>query len=417
MTIPGTIGAGALSVRKRGKGRTVKKGYGLIRRLLSLLCVLMMTFSAAAEGAGDLDEEVRTIFKRRRTSGGMVAAAVNGEMVYHLCYGFSNKTQKEKVTEESYFKLASVSKMVTALAVMKLVEEGRLDLDADLGSILGDPPYHAANPKYPKIALTCRQLMTHTAGIKDGKGAFAKGKPLSEVLDPKKNRTGSGFFDTKPGEVYAYSNFGAGILGSVLEAVTGRRLTDAVRELLFDPMGIDAAYHPTLLQDPEKIVNTYKANGSSDITRSYRLREDIYRTEINVDEDYRESYGGVWMRGADLCRIGIMMCNLGTYEDRQILSEESLVEMMSSQAGKGSVKTDGPYGLNVERVTGLVEGKTVYGHQGMANGVLCSLYFDPETRFVFALVTNGCNVNAKQDRICLLSRELLSLMWDHFVQK
>lgn len=57
----------------------------------------------------------------------------------------------------------------------------------------------------------------------------------------------------------------------------------------------------------------------------------------------------------------------------------------------------------------------LYGHQGLANGVLCSLYFDPETRFVFALVTNGCNVKMKDDRICRLSRNLFELLWEEYV--
>ena len=71
----------------------------------------------------------------------------------------------------------------------------------------------------------------------------------------------------------------------------------------------------------------------------------------------------------------------------------------------------------MERVKNLLPDHLIYGHQGMAGGVLCSLYFDPETRFVFALLTNGCNVNAKKDRICMLSRELFELMWTAYVRE
>ena len=71
----------------------------------------------------------------------------------------------------------------------------------------------------------------------------------------------------------------------------------------------------------------------------------------------------------------------------------------------------------MERIKNLLPDRLVYGHQGLSNGVLCSLYFDPETRFVFALVTNGCNVKAKQDRICLLSRDLFGLMWSSFAEE
>ena len=185
---------------------------------------------------------------------------------------------------------------------------------------------------------------------------------------------------------------------------------------LCDCFRIDAADHPPLLQQPELITTTYKYGvgmGKGMITRSYKLKEK-YRETVNVDKDYLESYGGLWIRGADLCKIGIMLCDYGLYEGQRILQEDTVREMISSQAGKGGISVDSPYGLNVERVTNLVSGKMLYGHQGMADAVLCNLYFDPETRFVFALVTNGCNTKAKEDRICLLALDLFGLLWDHY---
>ena len=111
-----------------------------------------------------------------------------------------------------------------------------------------------------------------------------------------------------------------------------------------------------------------------------------------------------------------MLCDMGVIDGERILEEETVREMLSSQQGKGGITADSPYGLNVERVKTLISGKTLYGHQGMANGVLCNLYFDPETRFVFALVTNGTNVRNKGDRIVMLARNLFSLMWETYNQ-
>ncbi len=389
----------------------------LFRQMSALLFAALFLFSAAlADVSAPSEETVNQLFKKRKTVGGMVVAAKDGEIVFSQCYGFANKVGKEPVTEETYFKLASVSKLVTAVSVMKLVENSQLDLDQDIGEILGDPAYHAANPNYPKIALTSRMLMTHTAAINDSAGAFAGMKPLNATLNPKENKKKSGFLKVKPGTEYKYSNYGAGIMGCIIEAVTEKRLSDAARELIFDPMGIDAAYDPHLLQDPEKIVSTYNADGSGNITRSYRLKQK-YREEIDLDKDYADSYGGVWIRGEDLCRIGIMLCDMGVIDGRRILEEDTIREMLSSQQGKGGITVDSPYGLNVERVTNLLRGKMLYGHQGMANGVLCNLYFDPETRFVFALLTNGTNVKAKEDRICLLARDLFNLMWNTYTNE
>ena len=389
-----------------------------LRRMPALLCALALLFSSAlAEGTGPSDERVDKIFRNQKTIGGMVVVAKDGEIVYKHCYGYANKVEKDPVTEDTYFKLASVSKLVTAVSVMKLVETGRLDLDADIGGILGDPAYHAANPNYPKVALTSRILMTHTGGINDSSGAFAGMKPLNPTLNPKENKKKSGFLKIKPGTEYKYSNYGAGIMGCILEAITGKRLTDAARELIWDSMEIDAAYNVLQLKEPEKIVSTYNADGSGNISRSRRLRDaKDYRAEIDLNKDYVESYGSVWIRGEDLCRIGIMLCDMGVIDGKRILEEETVREMLSSQQGKGGITVDSPYALNVERVKTLVSGKLLYGHQGMANGVLCNLYFDPETRFVFALVTNGTNVKNKADRIVMLARNLFSLMWDTYVK-
>lgn len=391
------------------------KKTAVLKRITALLCVLMLLLpliGAMAESS-ELDEKARAIFKKRKTHGGMVVIAKDGEIVYELCYGYADEKAGEKVSPENYFRLASVSKLVTAVAVMRLVETGRLDLDENLGTILGgDQPYFAANPYFPKVSITPRMLMTHTSSIQD-KGAFASNKPLRDILNVKK-RNYSGFSKKiKPGTKYYYSNYGAGILGSVLEAITDLRLTDAARELIFDRMDIDAAYHPLLLKNPERITTTYKLGGGM-LTRSYRLTKDPYREKINVDKDYDQSYGGLMIRGEDLCKIGIMLCDMGQYHGQQILEEATVREMISDQKGKGGIQADSPYGLNVERVTNLLSGHMFYGHQGMVDGVLCSLYFDPDTRFVFALVTNGCNTNAKKDHICLLSKDLFELLWNEY---
>ncbi len=392
-----------------------------LRRVIALfIATILMTSVAAFSESSPLEEETARIFKKYKTVGGMLVVAKDGEIVFEYCYGLSNKVGHEPVTPDTYFKIASVSKLVTAVSVMKLVETGRLDLDENIGHYLGNPVYEAANPKYPKTPLTVRTLMTHTAGINDGSGIFTKRRPLSEMLNPKKNKSWQGFNDQEPGTKYTYSNYGAGIIGCVLEAVTGMRLTNAARELLFDPMEIDAAYNAHLVGNPEKIVTTYKADGKIQKTRSYRLTKEAYNEQVDPERDYTESYGSVWIKGRDLCRIGVMLCDMGVINGQRILEKETVLEMISSQQGKGCVNVDSPYGLNVERHKTLLKdkpNKIIYGHQGLSDGILCNLYFDPETRFVFALVTNGCNTNAKQNRICSLARSLFTLMWDTFVEE
>ena len=140
-----------------------------------------------------------------------------------------------------------------------------------------------------------------------------------------------------------------------------------------------------------------------------------YSEEIDLDADYMDSYGGLWIKGRDLCRIGIMLCDLGVIDGQRILEEDTVREMMASQKGIGGITADSPYGLNMWRLKSLVPDRIIYGHQGLGVGVLCDLFFDPETRFVFALVTNGCN-NSKDHDVGLLARQLFDLMWAFYVE-
>ena len=378
--------------------------------LLWLLCAVLLAGTALGEGSGALDETVAKTFKRMKTTGGMVLIARDGEIVYEYCYGFADKRANEKVTEETYFKIASVSKLVTALSAMKLVEQGRLDLDENIGAYLGSPAYKAANPYYPKIPLTARHLMSHTSSLKSS-GGFSRRKKLSTMLDVSLKKKGN-FYDEKPGSVYRYSNYGVGIVGCIIEAITGERLDTAAKELTFAPMGIDAGYHPTRLQHPERIVTTYTPGGGIEIARARRLKE-TYSDKVDVERDYNEAYGSVWITGRDLCRLGILLCDGGVLEGQRYLQAETVAEMISSQKGKGYVTVDSPYGLNVERVKNLLSGHLFYGHQGLNNGVLCNVYFEPESRFVFTLVTNGCN-SSKSDWIGILARSLFGTLWSEY---
>ena len=128
---------------------------------------------------------------------------------------------------------------------------------------------------------------------------------------------------------------------------------------------------------------------------------------------YRITVGSLWIRPRDLMRLALLMCHKGTEEGVTLLQPETVEEMMSEQKGKGAVTADTPYGLCVHHETSLVKGKTFYGHQGMFQDVLCDVYYDPETDFVFLLVTNGGN-NSMNDHVTSLCRKTFALAWETY---
>ena len=377
----------------------------MLKRILCMLCVcLLLPAAALASGYGSLDEAMADIFPRYKTTGAVVVVAKNGEIVYHYDYGFSRKVARERVTPETYFKTASVTKIVSAIRIMQLVEEGALDLDRPIGDYFG---FTILNPRFREIPVTLRQLMSHTSSISQS-GGYSRGQRLNTFLDADLNRWGN-WEEWAPGSKYKYSNFGAGMMGSLMELVSGKDINTCVTEGVFEPLGIDAAYHISLLGDPNKASYVYEPDGTLQKSRAAFLREK-WDPEVDPNAHYTITIGSLWIRGDDLCRLGIALCEGGAVDGVQLLQPETVEMMRSSQMGLGDVTVDSPYGLCVNRVDNLLDDRLVYGHQGLSDGILCNLYFEPESHLVFAMITNGCSTNM-DDHIGKLSRRVFAEVW------
>lgn len=369
--------------------------------LKRLLCLLLALLSPACAAAADLGDTLDSLFRQYKAVGGVVVAARGGEIVFHYNYGWANKKEKLPVTDETYFKTASVSKLVSSLGVMRLVEDGLLDLDAPIGDYLG---YPVRNPKHKDTPVTLRQLMSHTSSIT---GGYTGTAPLQTLLSRAAH-----WEKWTPGSRYDYSNLGAGVMGSLMEAVTGQDVNTYMQERVWTPLGIDAGYRVPLLDAPEQAALRYKADGTLARRADFYLSE-AWDPRALPEQHYGITVGDVWIRGDDLCRIGMMMAGGGELNGVRLLREDTVTLMLSDPKGQPGVTADSPYGLCVERVTSLLPGKTLYGHQGLSDGIVCNLYWDPETQFVFALITNGSSTRM-ENHICKLSRKAFAAVWDAF---
>ena len=384
-----------------------------MKRILCFLLCLMLAAPAATAAtieAVSFDEQVDKLFRSFSTVGGSLIVARHGEIVYEHYFGYAERKNQEQVTKDTYFRIASVTKLVSAIGIMQLVEQGLLDLDADISDYLG---YPVSNPHYPDDPITLRTLMTHTSTLKTSGNYSHTGHTLSFLLSENRKRYGD-FEKRKPGSGYTYSNFGAGVMGALAEAVTGTELNTLYINQLFAPLGIDGAFTPHLLSEPERISCIFKRNGSVYTGRN-KLMETPWSPEPDPQTHYRMTVGSLWLKPIDLCRLGILLCNGGTLDGTTILQPETIEEMASSQKGKGVVTCDSPYGLCVNRITDLVSDRMIYGHQGLMGDALCNLYFEPESELVFMLVTNGCDTTM-DSHIAKMSRRFFNLVWSNFAQ-
>ena len=385
----------------------------MLKKMIATLLLLALVAMAGTVLGEELtiDEKVDAVFAKVRSVGGAFVVALGDEIVYERYYGVQQQTTKVPVTEKSYFRCASVTKLVTGIGIMKMMDEGLLDVDEDISAYLG---YTVRNKNYMKQPITLRHLMSHTAGMVENSSFSYKSSILSDMINVEK-KAGSNFKkDVPPGSAYTYSNFGAGITGAVVEAVTGQDVSSFMREFLFAPLGIDAAYHVSQLEEPEYICATYKKDGSLYAAPSYMLRQE-YVAEADPDHHYRTTIGSLQIRPRDLARLGIALCGDGTVDGVRVLSEEAIA-MLRAPHG---METDGiteesPYSFFTIRQDTLFDGRTVYGHQGTDEGVVCNLYTEPESGLTIVVMSNGTR-SKRVDGIMSITRSLAGIAWDEFV--
>ena len=373
--------------------------------------IMLLTMCCTAACAQEMDALVDKVFADTKTVGGAFLVAQRGEPVYERYYGVQQKTTGVPVTDKTYFRCASVTKLVTGIGLMRMMDDGLLAPDEDISTYLG---YTVRNPAYPDTPITLRMLMSHTAGLVENSSFSSKSSLLSDMISIEKKASANFKRAVRPGSEYTYSNFGAGITGAIIESVTGRDVSGFLREYLFQPLGIDAAYTVHQLQEPEYISATYKKDGSLYAAPSYMLRQP-YLEEASPDTHYRVTIGSLLIRPRDLLTLGVALCGDGTVDGVRVLSEEAITMMRSEHSPQtDGITADSPYSFFTIRQDTLFEGRRVYGHPGTDEGIVCNLYVEPETETVVVVMTNGCSTN-REDGIMRITRRLCAIAQEAFM--
>ncbi len=373
-----------------------------------LVFLLLLGWSASL--CEDMDAEVDRAFRDADAVGGAFVVALRGQIVYERYYGVQQKTTRVPVGPNTYFKCASVTKFVTGIGLGLLMDAGILDPDEDISTYLG---YQTGNPRYPKKPITLRMLMSHTSGINEEGSYSRQSSILSDMISLKK-KARANFREVEPGSQYKYSNFGAGITGAIIESVTGMDVSTFMRTYLFAPLGMDAAYTVQQLQNPDDIAATYHKDGSLYQAPSYMLRQK-YEAKADPDHHYRVTVGSLLMRARDLCRLGIACCMDGWVDGIHVLSTQAVERMRMPQSPQTTgITEDSPYSFFCIRQETLLKDRLVYGHQGTNEGIVCNLYFEPQSQMVLCVMSNGCD-SVREDGIMHLTRRLAEIAEERYL--
>lgn len=297
---------------------------------------------SAYESMQGLDQQIETFMKKWNIVGASVAVVKNERLIYTKGFGYADKEKKIKVEPKNIFRIASVSKLITATAVMKLVEDGKLNLsDTVFGEngILNNQQF--LNIKDKKITkITVSNLLNHTSGWTNKKGdpmfqniyiakKMKKELPIDintitqYVLENRK-------LDYVTGSKSVYSNFGYALLGLVIEKVSDLSYEDYVVSQILNPIGIyDMHLGKSLEKDKYKNeVKYYGLKGERHVLSSFGTGKKVAKYYGGNSIEALGSAGGWVASPTELMKLLTAIDGFGLREN--ILSPESIKKMTQS---------------------------------------------------------------------------------------
>jgi CubicO group peptidase (beta-lactamase class C family) len=284
-------------------------------------------------------------------------------------FGVTNLENPLPVTPETLFQVGSISKTFTATTVMRLVEMGKLDLDTPICTYL--PDLQLADEQTAKNA-TIRHLLTHTGGwVGDYFDDFGQGETaLAQIVEKM-----AGLDQLIPlGKVFSYNNSGFYLAGRVIEMVTGSSFEYAVKELVFDPLGLKMAYY-----FPEDLLTYRFASGHLVDGEVVKVARPWAVPRASAPA------GGVVSNIPTLLQYARFHMGDGTAPDgTRLLSKESISLIQSPQFSAGDRLE-----IGLSWFISHLNQFDMIDHGGSTNGQMAGLYLIPERSFALAILTNS----------------------------
>jgi CubicO group peptidase (beta-lactamase class C family) len=299
-----------------------------------------------------------------------VEVARDGEVLFQGGYGLADLDRKTRIDPDTAFHMASCGKQMTAVAILMLVEAGKIDLDKPVAKYL--PEMRGWGGK-----VTVRNLLQHTGGIPDTYGALEEQGGVPTGTDALKLLAGWKRLDNPPGTRFAYSDAGYDILGTLIRRVSGRSYPEFLEERIFRPAGMKA----TFVYDPERLETARRALGYD--------RAFGGRWVLDDDSPLNLLYGsgGVYSTVTDLARYDRALFG------NQLIRPASLAEMF-----KPTVLEDGgiiPYGFGWSLST-AADGTPYYAHSGNWLGYTAYYLHVPQDKLAVMILSNRSDTDTEE---------------------
>ena len=322
----------------------------------------------------EIDEKIPQLLNDFLVPGAAIAIIDNGEVILQKGYGFSDIEKETKVDLKTGFNIGSISKTVAAWGVMKLVEEGKIELDAPAEKHL--TRWHLPESEFDSKEVTIRRLLSHTAGLSlhgyPGWSPNDKLPTIEESLNGKNNGPGRVEIIMEPGTKYKYSGGGFTILQLIIEEVTGKKFEDYMQSEILNPLGMTNSSY--------KIDDKIMAASSLEYNRFGEL--------IDFELFTAQAAAGLHTTIEDFtCFAFASLYQMENHEKyNPILSADIIRQMMEPVP-----EANGRFGYGLGYMVESISGTSVLlaGHRGANTGWHAIFNVNPKTNDGFIMVTNG----------------------------
>ena len=369
--------------------------------------MMLVAFHQSFGQAEKAEAEIQQLMRTTPVVGLSVAVVKDNKVIYNHSFGFKDVEKELPLTNESIFRIASISKSFTTTAIMQLVAKKQISLDQDVSELVG---FKIRNPKFPNTVITLKMLLSHRSSINDSEGYFS-----FDAIDSAKNPNWEKSYNAyEPDKGYMYCNLNYNLAGSILEKLTGVRFDKYIQQQILDPLGLYGGYNVNAL-DSNLIAKIYEFNKE---TKSFTLSPNAYAPRTEEINNYTmgrstpifSPTGGMKISANDLAKYMIMHSQLGKYEGGRMIPKKL------SQQMQAIISEEESYGMALENTTQLIAGKTMIGHTGVAYGLYSLMFFEPKEKIGFVVITNGSDPKIINGINGVL-HQTVNILYNNLIQK
>ena len=293
--------------------------------------------SMSSEELKKVDRVIQKFIDDKDLAGAVTIIARKGKVIHFSAQGMQNISEAKKMDKDSIFRIYSMTKAVVSVAAMRLVEQGKLKLDVPASIYIPSIAKMKLNGKIPTREMTLRDLLSHSSGLPNNvstdRALRAAGHPsLAESnLKEMMGRLESVPLKYEPGKGWYYS-FAADVVGRLVEIGSGLQLDKALRDLIFDPLGMKDTGFYVPKEKWDRFVTPY-GNGLKEITAPQPGTSGPFTFE--KAPKFLSGGGGLVSTAADYMRFCLMLTGQGKFQDNRLLSAKTVSEMFRDQLPEG----------------------------------------------------------------------------------